>query len=908
MHIILGYAFDGGAFPDALGDTDAVAGHAVAGPAGLLSILETRLGLKGPPVHPAVRIGQYLARLKAANNGRRFYSRSFEADAWATANELLEWRDTLVLGGWDTKPIKGVSGRLADLAEVESPLQPKDQPTDQPKLSPGLGERLHAIRAALANADKHLGIDSLSLTEAEQDWPFAWRKLFQSLDQAGVARSSLNPSGLEASGDLGLVQNAFRTNTKPDKTVMGDGSLLLIAGQTEAEAAEALAEWLAASSEANKDVLIIKGMGSRLLDEALHARGLPRLGSDSGSRWRAALQILLLALKNAWLPVNPQLLLEILTSPSSPIPRWAGRHFVNALQQRPGIGGESWHRARNKAEEEMQARLEQEGLAPAKAARKLKRFQAELDFWLGGQRYDPQTGMPAREARKICAEVARLAAARGGHSGEQLLISAMSQAMDLGEAIKACGLENITRPQLNRMVDEVLRFGGSTPGLEPEAAQWHSVKSPGQVWSGAQTIVWWRFLEQTPSHAAHVWTRSERKALADAGVHLEEMQTQRLRQAGFWRRPVLLAGQRLLLVMHRTEAADKTALHPLWDEIKQAVAPRDADERLITVEAGQLRTREQVTFGPQPDARVMKRSRLLPQTLPQARPSWDIPANMVGFRPRESASSLEKLLGCPLAWVLHYQAKIKMGALLSLPKDAQLTGILAHAVVERLFKPTGRCDPKTATEQAAAIYEQLLPEMAAGLLQEGQAVERQQNRERICESVTALALMLEQCSLTVEDAELYLTQPVQELNTEFQGFLDLVLKDKNGNRAILDLKWSKYSKYKREELQAGLALQLAAYAWLLGKGKPLPAGYYMLAQAELLTTDISCFPGQNVVQGPPLSEVWTSFLDQSREVMAALSSGQAHAPGAEPEADPKLNSCRFCDYTSLCGARREVDA
>ncbi|TVQ96862.1 MAG: PD-(D/E)XK nuclease family protein [Desulfovibrionales bacterium] len=901
MQIILGYMLDGGSYPDALGEADAVSGKVVVGPMGMLSILETRLGLKEPSTHPAVRIGQYLARLKTADDGHRFYSKSFEADAWATANELLGWRDALVFGGWDGKAIQGMSARLVDLVDVES--------LEQPALSPGIGERLQRVVSALEGATAgHLGISSLDLVEPEQEWPLPWRNVFQTLSLAGVSRRALKQDMAESPGDLGLLQNAFQTKNCPRKTPSGDGSLLLIAGQTEAEAAEALAEWLAADSEANKDVLIIKGMGSRLLDEALHARGLPRLGSDSGSRWRAALQVLLLALKNAWLPVNPQLLLEILTSPSSPIPRWAGRHFVDALQKHPGVGGELWVKAREAAVLEKQQCLEQEGLPTAKASRKMREFQEVLDFWLGGKRYDPQTGMPAREARKICAEVARLAAARGGHTGDALLVAAMSQAKDLEEAIKVSSLETITRPQLKRMVDEVLRFGGSTPGLEPEAAQWHSVKSPGQVWSGAQTIVWWSFLEQTPSHAAHVWTRSERKALADAGVHLEEMQTQRLIQAGFWRRPVLLAGQRLLLVMHRTEAADKTALHPLWDEIKQAVAPKDADERLITVEAGQLRTREQVTFGPQPDARVMKRSRLLPQTLPQARPSWDIPANMVGFRPRESASSLEKLLGCPLAWVLHYHAKIKMGALLSLPKDAQLTGILAHAVVERLFKPTGRCDPQTAREQAAAVYEQLLPEMAAGLLQEGQAVERQQNRERICESVTALALMLEQCSLTVEDAELYLTKPVQELNTEFQGSLDLVLKDKNGNRAILDLKWSKYSKYKREELQAGLALQLAAYAWLLGKGKPLPAGYYMLAQAELLTTDISCFPGQNVVQGPPLSEVWASLLDQSREVMSALSNGQAHAPGAEPEADPTLNSCRFCDYTSLCGARREVDA
>ncbi|GAB6056976.1 PD-(D/E)XK nuclease family protein [Desulfonatronum parangueonense] len=901
MQIVLGHGFDTGSYPDALEDSEAVVEKVVVGPTGLLSILEIRLGLKGPSVHPAVRIGQYLARLRVADNGQRFYSRSFETDAWATANELLGWRDALVFGGWNGRPIHGMSGRLADLADVES--------LGQPELAPGLGERLKSIEAALFGATAvQLGISSLTLAEPEQEWPEPWLNLFQSLSLAGVARTVLEPNFPDAPGDLGSLQRAFHANSGTGGTVAGDGSLLLIAGQTEAEAAEALAEWLAADSEANKDVLIIKGMGSRLLDEALHARGLPRLGSDSGSRWRAALQVLLLALKNAWLPVNPQLLLEILTSPSSPVPRWAGRHFIQALQSHPGIGGELWIKARETALEEMQARLEQEKLAPAKAAKKMREFQANLDFWLGGRRHDPQTGMPAKEARRICAEVARLAASRGGHSGDPLLVAAMSQAMNLDEAIKASNLEQITRPQLKRMVDEVLQFSGTTPGMEAEAASWRSVKYPGQVWSPAKTIVWWRFLDQAQSRAPHIWTRAEQKALADAGVLLEDMNQQRFRQARSWRRPVILAEQQLILVMHRTEAADKTAMHPLWDEIKQAVAPEEADERIITVEAGLLRTRESLNFL-EPGSRLIRRRKLAPLPLPQPRPDWDIPANTISFRARESASSLEMLLGCPLAWVLNYPAKIRMGALLSLPKEAQLTGILAHAVVERLFKSTGRCDPALSLKQAELIYEQLLPEIAAGLLQDGQAVERQRNCEQISHAAAALASLLDQCCLTVEGSEVFVTKASSELNTEFGGFLDLVLKNDNGEKVILDLKWSKTSKYKREELQSGLALQLAAYAWLLGEtGKPLPAGYYMLSQAELLTSDTTCFPGQTAVEGPPLSDVWTSLVSQIRAAMTTLENGQALAPGAEPDADPKLKSCTFCRYTSLCGARREVEA
>ncbi len=207
IEIILGYAFDGGSFPDALGDAEAVSGKVVVGPMGLLSILETRLGLKEASTHPAVRIGQYLARLQAVDDGQRFSSKSFEADAWATANELLGWRDVLVFGGWDGRAIQGMSARLGDLVDVES--------LEQPAMSPGIGERLQSVVSALDGASqKQVGVSSLDLVEPEQEWPLPWRSVFQTLSLAGVSQTTLKPVMSKAPGDLGLLQRAFQTKNR----------------------------------------------------------------------------------------------------------------------------------------------------------------------------------------------------------------------------------------------------------------------------------------------------------------------------------------------------------------------------------------------------------------------------------------------------------------------------------------------------------------------------------------------------------------------------------------------------------------------------------------------------------------------------------------------------------------------
>jgi len=100
MHIILGYELDTGSYPDALGNDEARQGVVVLGPAGLVGVLETRPGLTRIQTHQAIRIGQYLKRLKEADNNERFYSKSIRVDAWSTAKQVLAWRDELVLAGW----------------------------------------------------------------------------------------------------------------------------------------------------------------------------------------------------------------------------------------------------------------------------------------------------------------------------------------------------------------------------------------------------------------------------------------------------------------------------------------------------------------------------------------------------------------------------------------------------------------------------------------------------------------------------------------------------------------------------------------------------------------------------------------------------------------------------------------
>ena len=89
----------------------------VVGDAGLLDFLELRLGLPGGEAGAIDRILAYEAALRSALTGA-FYKDAFEKDSLATAKEILRWRDTLVMEGFDAHA-SYESSRLRTLAQVE---------------------------------------------------------------------------------------------------------------------------------------------------------------------------------------------------------------------------------------------------------------------------------------------------------------------------------------------------------------------------------------------------------------------------------------------------------------------------------------------------------------------------------------------------------------------------------------------------------------------------------------------------------------------------------------------------------------------------------------------------------------------------------------------------------------------
>lgn len=887
MRVQFGWHLDGSCWPETFDGLHASLGTEVVGPAGLIGVLETRLGLSGPEMPPALRTAQYLARLRDADDGARFYSRSLAADGWSVAERILGWRDALVEAGWTGEGAG--AGRLETLAAVERAPAP---------LVPGRADRLRAVIDALADRPA-APVAELRLAMPAGLLPMAWRLLLDRLGACGTRVVPCRDPMPAADGDLRAVGRWLTTGERA--ACRRDGTVTVLEADEEWLAAEMTAGWLAAAPEGNRGVVILRGRRTTLLDEACRRLGLPRVGGAGRSPWRAAVQVLPLACAALWSPLDVHRLMELLTLPQSPIPTGVAEVFADALTEAPGVGGPPWQAAWRSARDRRRARLEARGLAGAELESRLAAEERDWRGWLESPRFDEADGVPVTTAVALCGRVAAWARSRAGADagqGGDLLRHVAAQADAMAVVAGAAGLTRLPKPQLDRMLDSVIGEGAAMPAGGAEAAPWTAVDEPGQVWGVAATVLWWGFLDPGRVPDTAPWSNAERAALAAAGCLPETPEAALRREAWAWRLPVLNAAERLILVTPRTVAGEASVAHPLWHEMEPALGAGHA----VHASAG-LR-RDRTVFA----GRTVGRTPLDRCDRAPPRRLWRVPAGAVPARGRESATSLERLLGCPFAWVLRHAAGIRPGALRAIPDGSRLLGTLAHAVVAALFTEHPSWPPDEAARRAAALFDRLLPVLAAPLQRPGLGLERDRARVMVAEAVRSLAHLMEDAGVTVRACEM----PVEETlpdGVTVEGIIDLLLDEAStGRPVVLDLKWSGSDRHRRREIAEGRTIQLAVYGRLVGQGGAVPAGYFMLAQQRLLACAPQPFPAHAHVPGSDLPAIWRAAWASRTVRLADLERGEIRAtgvPGEDGGGTPALAlapPCGLCDYGHLCGA------
>ena len=846
------------------------AGEIAVGPLALLGLLETRLGLGAEQPSRAERIVQYRDCLARVDSPARFYHASFAADALGSASTLLAWRDLWLLEDWNGEAPPGASRRLADLAEVEA--------LARRTVAPSPGERLARVRCRLEQGQPPLG--ELRLVDPVAVFPRRWQSVLALLPLTLVKSDASAGEGF-----LGILQGKLRraaAGERPDPVDwQDDGSVTVVQGETRGLAAS----WLARRIDPTTPTLIVSGGEGACLDEHLLAAGRPCPGLREASVFRPALQLLPLALEILWAPLDFLGLLQFLTHPLCPLPDHARRQLAAKVADAPGIGGRLWEKAL--------ADIDRYYGDAAPGVRETIRR------WVEPPRFRHDEGAPVA---LVLARVRQLAAFfRARRDGDDLA-QRLSAAAGLDQchacagslaALQAQGVDTLRPRQLQRLLSQA--SGSDDPPRPAEVGACRGLTHPGAAVEAVGDVFWWQ-LVMPALPASPPWSAAELRSLGEAGMLLPGSEARLAQAAREWLRPILAARKHLTLVL----PPQGEEVHPVWQMIESVVRRPvvQALEALLLRPSGSTRP---VICAPLP---APKRWWRLPDDLP------------VRLRPKESFSSLELLLFNPWHWLLRYPAALRPSRSVSLGGDFRMFGRLAHGLVERYYRRPDALTMGDAEFHAwfGPAFARLIGEEGASLLVAGRGAEREGFRQRLSQSMLGLRRQL-------LGAGVVRVEPEREVSGSFAGgllggFADLVMHQRDGGCAIVDLKWSGARRL-AQKLHQNRHLQLAIYAELLRQenGAWPAVAYYVLDRARCLAAEEGSFPDAEVVasaSGENTAELWQRFVETwkwRREQVEAgrfelvleriAESGDSLPPGnalAGEYLNPSVN-----DYRTLAG-------
>ena len=905
-------------------------------PSQLLRDLELRLGLAKVDASAAQRVPIWSKRLAshvagagaaAGERTKPFYARSFEVDSLGTAKRLLEWRDALVEAGWNGRAVPGGGDRLQDLAAVEA--------STGNALPLGVADRLVRVENELRRSSRHRIYDSVTLVEDRSLWSTRWRSIFTLLEERKARLEVLTPALARApeGTDLGTLQRMLRgelasRRSNEGPAVQGDGTLLVVRGDTSADLAELTAALLTKHRES---ATVVRCCDAASLETALPRHGLPPQGHVGSSEWRPAMQLLPLALELAYEPRDPYRALELLTLPVGPFYGVLGAFLARAVSKQPGVGGTEWGRQKEKASERIHAyrlrtRLE-EGATEAQAqqdadAHVVDRMQRVAE-WVEAPGFDasaaPRTALLAVATRVRTFLQNRLVV----EALRDTYRAACSQAQDMTDALACDSREAISREEMRHLLDTVVRGGEGLDLSIERAGRIDHVDHPGALLAPASTVVFWGFVAGTERRPAlPPWNRAEQSALAAIGVVFPDPGGLLAVESKAWRRGILAASERVVFVVPRTMKGSPTAAHPTWDEVAARLG-LESEEAVARV----TRSPHKLLSGR--GEALVPVVRVLPLDLPEGRHAWTLPANRLASEEalQTSATALSALASCPLRFVLSHHARIRGGALAKVASGPLLNGSLGHRLVEELHREDAFALDETAFDaRAEAVLKALLKTEGATLLLAGAAFERMQLVPQLVRAMRALRRYLVDTGWRIAGVE----ESVTTTSTIgiLKGRLDVRLVNDEGKEAVLDLKWGE-SSYK-SLLEEGRAVQLAAYVQGIhakgGKHSLPPAAYFALQSGKVLTADARMGMGDSkTLEGATLAETWSRVERTAQAVQGALREGTVHVAATKgalpllsalriPEGDHANHyavgkadeACQYCDYSAICGRAWEA--
>lgn len=831
----------------------------------LLRLLEDLLGLAGLPDDvDFLRVEQYrqalLGHLASYSSlplpppaqDTHFYKASFEADPFATAENLLERRDELLLAGWDFSVSSDLPPRLRVFAEIEALLRQQMTTASghsPPGLSEGYADRFCKVLAAL---DKQkLPFSTVKLNEPLELLPRHLQRLFAKMAACGTSLGQLHAAEQPsmpspANRPLTDLQKFQRRLQQPmgtwDKTLSNDGSLLLLKSKRSGEAATWLAQLMRRNQQPGEaaSIHLLIPESSRDLDVALVQEGLPSLGLPSASLARPALQILKLVPAFLWEPVDPYKLLEFLSLSAKPLPEDLSARMAAQIAAMPGMRSEKWKGMIDSYFAELEAK------AAENRAIKVAEVRRQYQFWFERTRHQAGSKVPKDEIAKLYRYVSDWAFSAYEEFGNRntSFLVLREQARRTAELLETLPEAELSYLELERIVRTI--FEAAPVVLQEEEAGHLPYAIHPAGFTGHVPEIWWcNFTQQEAPHFFSRWYKEERDYLNNLQVMTDTPELENARMLWQQELPVRMARERLLLVIPDTVNGEMAVPHPLFGDLQAAFDNLEAITQEVNLDLPPAERFSALSahFSLPESCRLELRQRGRP------RPFLKI-SNFGGFqREHESLTSLEALLYYPYLWVFKYKLKLWKSPILSIVPDPALKGNLAHRLFELLLKEDYASMDRPSLERwIDREMARLLMREGTVLLLYGREPERVQFANKLKYAAWSLIQQLRTNGWRVLATEKALdgTFPVYLSNPDHPripvtGIADLVLERDNGELAVLDFKW-RNSSHRKRMLQNEEDLQLAFYSRLTSPaGQWAHTAYFILEKGELLARNNLAF-------------------------------------------------------------------
>lgn len=788
-------------------------GEYYLGPAKLLLWLEGQLGLSGYRNNTAYlrielyrqALGQCLEEAKQAS--APFYTASFSADRFATAEALLAWRDELLLAGWDFAPADDLPPRLRDLAGAEACFQKKLQEPPLNIQAAGFADRFTQVLEVL-NA-RILPLEKILLYEpAHLQTPIVQRVL-EIFRRQQIPIEEVEISGGAAPNTrLGKWQNGRGT---------GAGQLAILRACRDSDLATFLAQTLRENPEF-RPVFLIPEM-NLLLEQNLVNEGFAPMGVLSASLARPSLQVLKLAPAFLWEPVDVFKIMEFVTLPVKPLDATLALEIARVLAQKPGLFSDTWFAT-------VFSYLEQ-GNVPDEA-------RSQYDFWFDRRRYPADSTAPKRDAVALYSYLNKWALIFYEESGSNnpSLIVLAEQARRISELLETLPEQRIGFLELERIVRTI--YEPSPMQLAPaEVGSFAFAHQSGAFAAPVQDLIWWNCVYENTTPPPDKWQKDERAFLENHGVFVETSSIQSQRKQRLQMRAVLQSSRSVLLIIpEQVDGAE--AVPPLLLSDIEAIFGDEIKDFTFHLE----REGDPARFSkwlkiPTPES-------ITTHTAVHCRPHIQLSdPDLMAESEYETPTNLDSLFYYPHRWFFRQKLRLYPSSLLSVTGDNTLLGSLAHRFIEKLLKEDLNGLSRSSVHELIELEATtLFPREGATLLLYGREPERMAFLQKVKNAAWSLVSLLRSNDWVVESTEMDLQGNFGGIPV--RGKADLVLR-RGDEQAIIDLKWSG-AKRRKELIQNAEDLQLIIYAHLLPPPEHWPhTAYFILDEGKMIARNAVAF-------------------------------------------------------------------